>query len=237
MKHIVVLTGAGMSAESGLKTFRDANGLWEGHRVMEVASPEGFKANPELVFNFYNQRRKQLLTVKPNTAHFDLAALESSEGYYDDALIHSKKYETFKNRPEDMASENLWMIKTCEFAIEAKKHPVPFKPENLGAGVNTSDPEYFPTLTVDQKELLFTRRVTGTSSWQEDFFVSPDQEGYWATGQAMPKNINTANNEGAPTYAPDGRTLIFVGCINERHANTLFSRDNRATSIELKKRE
>ncbi|WP_290699723.1 NAD-dependent deacylase [Lacinutrix sp.] len=78
MKHIVVLTGAGMSAESGLKTFRDANGLWEGHNVMEVASPEGFKANPELVFNFYNQRRAQLLTVKPNVAHYDLATLENN---------------------------------------------------------------------------------------------------------------------------------------------------------------
>ena len=76
MKHIVVLTGAGMSAESGLKTFRDANGLWEGHNVMDVASPEGFKSNPKLVLDFYNQRRKQLLTVKPNAAHFELAALE-----------------------------------------------------------------------------------------------------------------------------------------------------------------
>ena len=76
MKHIVVLTGAGMSAESGLKTFRDADGLWEGHDVMEVASPEGFAANPELVLEFYNQRRRQLLKVKPNQAHFDLVALE-----------------------------------------------------------------------------------------------------------------------------------------------------------------
>ncbi len=76
-KHIVVLTGAGMSAESGIKTFRDADGLWEGHDVMEVATPQGFKANPELVLNFYNQRRKQLLEVDPNSAHYDLAALEN----------------------------------------------------------------------------------------------------------------------------------------------------------------
>ena len=74
-KHIVVLSGAGMSAESGLKTFRDSNGLWEGHDVMEVASPEGFATNPELVLEFYNQRRRQLLKVKPNQAHFDLSAL------------------------------------------------------------------------------------------------------------------------------------------------------------------
>ncbi|MCL8007785.1 NAD-dependent deacylase [Gelidibacter japonicus] len=76
MKHIVVLTGAGMSAESGIKTFRDADGLWEGHDVMQVATPEGFQDNPELVLDFYNQRRRQLLTVNPNAAHYDLASLE-----------------------------------------------------------------------------------------------------------------------------------------------------------------
>ncbi|WP_418636542.1 SIR2 family NAD-dependent protein deacylase [Winogradskyella sp.] len=77
MKHIVVLTGAGISAESGIKTFRDADGLWEGHDVMEVASPEGFTRNPELVLNFYNQRRQQLKEVKPNQAHNDLVTLEN----------------------------------------------------------------------------------------------------------------------------------------------------------------
>jgi NAD-dependent deacetylase len=76
MKNIVVLTGAGISAESGIKTFRDADGLWEGHDVMEVASPQGFYNNPELVLDFYNQRRKQLLTVKPNKAHLNLKELE-----------------------------------------------------------------------------------------------------------------------------------------------------------------
>lgn len=78
MKHIVVLSGAGMSAESGLKTFRDSNGLWEGHDVMEVASPEGFSRNPALVLEFYNQRRRQLLEVKPNRAHFALSAFEKN---------------------------------------------------------------------------------------------------------------------------------------------------------------
>ncbi len=73
---ITVLTGAGMSAESGLKTFRDSNGLWEGHEVMEVASPQGWEKNPILVLDFYNQRRKQLLEVNPNSAHKVLAELE-----------------------------------------------------------------------------------------------------------------------------------------------------------------
>ena len=76
MKNLIVLTGAGISAESGIKTFRDANGLWEGHDVMEVASYEGFVKNPELVLNFYNERRKQLLEVRPNKAHYILAELE-----------------------------------------------------------------------------------------------------------------------------------------------------------------
>ncbi len=73
---IVILTGAGMSAESGLKTFRDSNGLWEGHDVMEVASPTGFAKDPELVLDFYNQRRRQLLEVEPNSAHLALTTLE-----------------------------------------------------------------------------------------------------------------------------------------------------------------
>lgn len=75
-KKIVVLTGAGISAESGLKTFRDEDGLWEGHNVMEVATPEGFAKNPALVLDFYNQRRKQLLEVLPNRAHQNLVKLE-----------------------------------------------------------------------------------------------------------------------------------------------------------------
>jgi len=76
MKNIVVLSGAGMSAESGISTFRDADGLWEGHDVMSVASPQGFAKNPDLVYDFYNQRRKQLFEVKPNNGHLLLAELQ-----------------------------------------------------------------------------------------------------------------------------------------------------------------
>ncbi|WP_320814122.1 NAD-dependent deacylase [Flavobacterium sp.] len=78
MKKITVLSGAGISAESGIKTFRDADGLWEGHDIMEVASPIGFVKNPELVLDFYNKRRAQLLEVQPNLAHEILAELEQN---------------------------------------------------------------------------------------------------------------------------------------------------------------
>jgi NAD-dependent deacetylase len=75
-EKIFILTGAGISAESGMKTFRDTGGLWENQRVEDVATPEGWARNPELVWRFYSERRKQLGEVKPNPAHLALAALE-----------------------------------------------------------------------------------------------------------------------------------------------------------------
>ena len=81
-KKLVVLTGAGISAESGIKTFRDSDGLWEGHNVMDVATPEGWDRNPALVLDFYNQRRKQLKEVEPNRGHQILAELEKDFDVY-----------------------------------------------------------------------------------------------------------------------------------------------------------
>ena len=83
-RKLVVLSGAGISAESGIKTFRDSNGLWENHRVEDVASPEGFARNPQLVLDFYNLRRRQLKEVTPNRAHEILAELED---YFDVSII------------------------------------------------------------------------------------------------------------------------------------------------------
>lgn len=84
MQKVIVLSGAGMSAESGIKTFRDHNGLWRNHDVMEVASPQAWRKNQSLVLEFYNQRRAQLKEVKPNQGHFALAALEEN---YDVQII------------------------------------------------------------------------------------------------------------------------------------------------------
>ena len=78
MKNLVVLTGAGMSAESGISTFRDAGGLWDKYPVEQVATPEGYQRDPALVINFYNERRKQLLEVRPNRGHELLAELEKN---------------------------------------------------------------------------------------------------------------------------------------------------------------
>ncbi len=83
-KHIVVLSGAGISAESGLKTFRDSDGLWMGHNVEDVATPQAFRKDPKLVLDFYNQRRKDVAAAKPNAAHIGLAQLEN---YFDVTII------------------------------------------------------------------------------------------------------------------------------------------------------
>ncbi|MBQ2499415.1 MAG: NAD-dependent deacylase [Bacteroidales bacterium] len=84
MKKLVILSGAGISAESGISTFRDAGGLWDKYPVMQVASIEGYEANPELVINFYNERRKQLLEVQPNQGHLLCAELEK---YFDVTVV------------------------------------------------------------------------------------------------------------------------------------------------------
>ncbi len=83
-KRIIILTGAGISAESGLNTFRDADGLWEGYNIEDVATPEAWKKNPELVQQFYNDRRKSVLDAKPNPAHLALVKLEDK---YDTLII------------------------------------------------------------------------------------------------------------------------------------------------------
>lgn len=103
-KSIVVLTGAGISAESGIKTFRAADGLWENHPVEEVATPEGFEANPQLVYEFYNQRRRQLLSddVKPNSAHSFLAKFEHD--FDGDFLVVTQNVD---NLHERAGSKNL----------------------------------------------------------------------------------------------------------------------------------
>ncbi len=100
MKKLVVLTGAGISAESGIKTFRDSNGLWEGHNVLDVATPEGWLKNQELVLDFYNQRRRQLHQVIPNNGHRILAELED---YFEVYIIT----QNVDNLHEEAGSSNV----------------------------------------------------------------------------------------------------------------------------------
>ncbi len=171
-KKIAVLTGAGISAESGLATFRDSNGLWEGHDVQAVASPEGWYRNPELVLDFYNQRRKQALHAQPNEGHLALKALEE---YFEVSIItqnvdnlHEKAGssnvlhlhgELFKVRSS--ADENLvfdlegWELKlgdTCPKGSQLRPHIVWF---------GESVPMMLPAIEEVQSADIFV--VVGTS--------------------------------------------------------------------------
>ena len=94
--RVTVLTGAGISAESGVPTFRDADGLWEGHRVEEVATPEAFELQPSVVHRFYDERRASLLAVEPNPAHHALARLEQALG--DDLLVVTQNIDDLHER-------------------------------------------------------------------------------------------------------------------------------------------
>ena len=96
IRSVVVLTGAGVSAESGIKTFRAADGLWESHRIEDVATPEGFARDPHLVHRFYNERRQQLLSAQPNAAHLALAAFEQS--FSGEVLIITQNIDNLHER-------------------------------------------------------------------------------------------------------------------------------------------
>ncbi len=116
MKKLVVLTGAGISAESGVPTFRDADGLWEGHDVNEVATPEGWARNPKLVLDFYNQRRKKALEVKPNRGHEILAELQS---YFDVTVVT----QNVDNLHEQAGSKNVIHLHGSLFESRSSDDP------------------------------------------------------------------------------------------------------------------
>jgi len=113
---VVVLTGAGISAESGLRTFRDADGLWEGHNVMDVASPQGWAKNRSLVLEFYNQRRRQALTAKPNAGHLALVELEK---HFDVTIVT----QNVDNLHEQAGSSNVLHLHGELFKVRSTLDP------------------------------------------------------------------------------------------------------------------
>ena len=137
MKNLVILTGAGMSAESGISTFHDSNGLWENHPVEEVATPEGFAANPQLVLDFYNHRRRELLKAKPNDGHKGLAALEK---HFEVHIIT----QNVDNLHENAGSSHIIhlhgeLMKSCSVKDTNKAYPIP--PENPDINIGDKAPD------------------------------------------------------------------------------------------------
>jgi len=141
--------------------------------------------------------------------------------YYAELLIRRARYEEaeaslnsflkYETGSEDTRNRAILALESCAFAKNAIKNPVPFDPKNLGPGVNSAAPEYYPGITADQKRLLYTRLVENGKGGQEDFFLSNFENDIWQASNPI-LEINTEFNEGAPTFSPDGMILIFTAC-------------------------
>lgn len=155
---------------------------------------------------------KQAFELAPNFApdrYYFYAECELKTGDYKEALLH---YSIYKNRGNPSIEKIVLTdkyIKDCQFALEAVKNPIPFKPENLGANINTSDQEYLAALTTDESTLIFTRQINSN----EDFYRSKKTTTDWTKAEYLSNNINTPTfNEGAQCISPDGHFLFFTGC-------------------------
>ena len=191
--------------------------FWEAHMVAgEFCEIMG--DYPNAIKHF-----ESAISINPNhsptgSTYFYLANLQNAIGDYEKSNNNLDLFTKNRNANPQLVKQAYSLQSGNNFAIQAMKNPTIFDPINIGPGINTSDHEYFPTITVDGKTILFTRRikderVQGPIKEQEDFFVSDlNDRSMWETAIAMPKNINTINNEGAPTIGADGRSLVFVAC-------------------------
>ncbi|WP_300674474.1 NAD-dependent deacylase [Soonwooa sp.] len=199
-KKLVVLSGAGISAESGISTFRDSDGLWENHRIEDVASPEGFERDPEMVLNFYNLRRRQLKEVKPNIAHEILADLEKDFDVYiitqnvDD--LHERAGSTKvthlhgelrKVRPvnsEDDAilwEDDLNLGDLDENGVQLRPHIVWFGemvPEMQNAAEIASNADLFLVIGTSMQVYPAAGLISYVSSGSEIFYIDPNLDPY-----------------------------------------------------------
>lgn len=170
------------------------------------------------IFHFKKAIQLNPFHSPSGSTHYLLGNMLYETGEYQDAINTLKTFVSNKNANPEYVKDANHVIASAEFALNALKNPVQFNPINLGPGINTADPEYFPTLTVDGQTMLFTRlvtdeRVQNPNKKQEDFFVSNlSGNRVWEKAFPMPPSINTVQNEGAPTISADGRSLIFVAC-------------------------
>jgi len=197
-----------------------------------ISRDENFLEAHQMIGEFYRlsgkskeavYHYKKSLEIRPSAnlngqLYLDIGELQMKNIEFQDAIDY---FDLILNSNDRRISDKMiyaaqYLKTSAEFSLEARRNPLNIKPINIGKGINTKYPEYFPTITVDGKTLLFTREIPnddGTPRGQEDFFVSIlDENNVWTKAYPMPNNINTPQNEGAPTISADGRTLIFVAC-------------------------
>ncbi|MCF8329648.1 MAG: OmpA family protein [Crocinitomicaceae bacterium] len=202
--------------EQSLK--KDPN-FWEAH-ILSAQFNENLNNYKQAIFHYESALQINPEHSRYGSTHYYLSALYLAEAEYEKALKYADVFMKNPNASEEFLRNAKEIKQHASFAINALKNPKNFNPINAGNGINTADPEYYPTITVDGKTLLFTRsiadnRVKGYQE-QEDFFVSNwDKINNWQKAIPMASNVNTINNEGAPTISADGKSLIFVACSDE----------------------
>lgn len=147
---------------------------------------------------------------------FYLAALEQRMENYERAREYYLRFARASKDEDPLKAKAQLGIESCDFAVQAKANPVPFKPVNLGPEINSDRPEYFPCMTADGETILYTRLVEDRRSLQgkqEDFYIAQKKDGKWLPSLPL-TGVNTAQNEGAPTLSLDGQVLIFTACEN-----------------------
>ena len=193
--------------------------FWEAH-ILSAQFNENLNNYKQAIFHYESALQINPEHSRYGSTHYYLSALYLAEAEYEKALKYVDVFMKNPNASEEFLRNAKEIKQNASFALNALKNPKEFKPINAGEGINTADPEYFPTITVDGKTLLFTRsiadsRVKGYQE-QEDFFVSNwDKINNWQKAIPMASNVNTINNEGAPTISADGKSLIFVACSDE----------------------
>jgi outer membrane protein OmpA-like peptidoglycan-associated protein len=153
-------------------------------------------------------------TFYPNS-YFILGTIEMGLGRYDDARSNYKIFISMTGVNPDLKAKAKHKLSNCEFALHAINNPVPFNPENLGANINTLYDEYFPSITVDDSTLIFTRNrpLPQNPAWlHEDFYVSRRTGDSWSKAVNAGSRLNTSGNEGVPNLSPDGKLLFFAAC-------------------------
>ena len=189
------------------------------------ADPKFIEAHVRLAYSFQLQGKveetieslKNVVTInasyRPNLI-YALAETEMGLGRYDDAAKHYRMFIPFGSRMPDLMALAELDLKKIEFAKKAMENPVDFDPKNMGEAINSELDEYFPCITVDQSNFLYTRKLEGYNTptgYNEDFFLSlKDNE--WSKSLSIGSPINTIQNEGAPTLSADGNVLIFTAC-------------------------
>lgn len=147
----------------------------------------------------------------------DLGTLQYYTGKYDEAIQSLQKFISFERVSPELKEKAQHLLDCSQFAVEQVKNPKPFKPENMGAAINTTDDEYFCSITADYKYFYFTRKIIGakncdgSNKGQEDFYFSRSQNNQWQTAELM-RGVNSPCDEGSPSVSVDGQFLFFVGC-------------------------